>query len=178
MRMEASDEDLALAAAGGDRAAFAALVERAYDRVFRLTFRLTGNRAEAEDLTQDICVALPGKLRGFRGEAKFSTWLYRVAVNAVHDARRKAASRARAGDGWGDVERARQADAAEAVEARVWLNAAMTGLGDDLRDTVVLVLEGLSHAEAGAALGISEGTVSWRMAEVKKRLREAEEMEP
>ena len=53
MRMTTTDEALATAAAGGDRDAFATLIERRYDDLFRLTFRLTGRRAEAEDLTQD-----------------------------------------------------------------------------------------------------------------------------
>ena len=57
--MDTSDETLATAAAGGDRGAFAALVERHYDRIFGLAYRLTGLRAEAQDLAQDICAALP-----------------------------------------------------------------------------------------------------------------------
>ena len=68
MLMDTPDETLARAAADGDRAAFATLLGRHYDRVFALAFRLTGQRAEAEDLAQDICVALPAKLRGWRAE--------------------------------------------------------------------------------------------------------------
>lgn len=177
MRMDASDEDLALAAAGGDRAAFSVLVERVYDRVFGLCFRLTGSRADAEDLTQDICAALPGKLDSFRGQSRLTTWLYRVTVNAVHDWRRRVATHARHADGWGDVERARRADAQEAAEAQDWLMQAMRALGPDLRDTVVLVIEGLSHAEVAEALDVSEGTVSWRMSDAKRRLREVKEAE-
>ena len=64
MLMNTSANNLALAAAEGDAAAFSALLERHYDRLFRLCFRLTGTKAEAEDLTQDICAALPAKLRG------------------------------------------------------------------------------------------------------------------
>ncbi len=65
MRMITCDEDLARAAAGGDRDAFAALLARHYDALFRFCFRLTGGRAQAEDLTQDICLALPAKLALF-----------------------------------------------------------------------------------------------------------------
>ena len=95
MRMDTSDETLAQGAANGDAAAFSALLSRHYDGLFRLAFRLTGARAEAEDLTQDICAALPVKLAGYRAEARFTTWLWRVAVNAAHDRRRKAQTRAR-----------------------------------------------------------------------------------
>ena len=113
MLMNTPDETLALAAARGDRDAFAVLLGRHYDRLHGLCWRLTGDRAEAEDLTQDICAALPAKLRGWRGEARFGTWLYRVAVNAAHDRRRRAASHARAASGWGDWEVNRQAGLAE-----------------------------------------------------------------
>jgi RNA polymerase sigma-70 factor (ECF subfamily) len=171
MRMDVSEAELARAAGQGDRAAFAALLARVYDRLFAFCFRLTGSRAEAEDLTQDICAALPGKLAGFRGEAKFATWLYRVAVNAAHDRRRRQASHARAAEGWGDVELARRAEAAEAADATDWLITAMRALPEDLRDTLALVLDEMTHAEAGRILGVSEGTISWRVSEARKRLK-------
>ncbi|MDT8857130.1 RNA polymerase sigma factor [Paracoccaceae bacterium Fryx2] len=170
--MDTPDATLASAAAGGDRAAFGALLARHYDRVFGLCWRLTGSRAEAQDLAQDICAALPAKLRGWRAEARFTTWLYRVTVNAAHDLRRRQAVRARAASGWGDWEIARQEEMAEAAAAQDWLATAMTRLPPELRDTVALVLgEDMTQAEAAQVLGLSEGTIAWRMSEVKKRLR-------
>jgi RNA polymerase sigma-70 factor, ECF subfamily len=172
MLMDTPDETLASAAAGGDRTAFGVLLSRHYDRIFGLTYRLTGNRAEAEDLTQDICAALPSKLRNWRGEARFTTWLYRVVVNAAHDLRRRQATRSRAAIGWGDWELARQDEIATEAEAHDWLAEAMTRLSPELRDTVALVLgEEMTQAETGQVLGVSEGTIAWRMSEVKKRLR-------
>ena len=181
MLMETPDETLAAAAANGDRDAFAALLARHYDRIFSLSYRLLGSRAEAQDLTQDICAALPSKLRNWRGEARFSTWLYRVTVNATHDRRRRHASHSRAAAGWGDWEIARQ-DAIETDRAaKDWLTQTMTQLPADLRDTAALILGcEMTQAEAGLILGISEGTVAWRMSELKKRLRAiaAEEAKP
>jgi RNA polymerase sigma-70 factor (ECF subfamily) len=171
MRMATSDEALALAAANGDGRAFALLLDRHYDRLFGLCFRLTGARAEAEDLTQDICAALPAKLAQYRAEAKVTTWLYRVAVNAAHDRRRRRASYVKATEGWGDWEVARVAEADEAKAGADWLQTAMRRLPDELRDTLALVLDEVSHAEAAEILGVSEGTVSWRMSEIRKRLR-------
>lgn len=172
MLMDTPDEMLATAAAQGDRAAFATLVGRHYGRIHGLAWRLTGVKAEAEDLAQDICAALPAKLRNWRGEARFTTWLYRVVVNAAHDLRRRQATRARAAEGWGDWELARRDEAATQAEAADWLTTAMQRLSSELRDTVALVLgEDLTQAEAGAILGVSEGTIAWRMSEVKKRLR-------
>lgn len=177
MRMKTDDRSLGLAAAGGDASAFSSLLERHYDRIFGLAFRLTGQRAEAEDLTQDICAALPSKIKAYRGEAAFSTWLYRVVVNAAHDRRRRQATHSRAAQGWGDWEVNRQATNAEASEARDWLHSAMSSLTEPLRDTLALVLDDLNHAEVGTILGISEGTVSWRVSEAKKHLRAMKEKE-
>jgi RNA polymerase sigma-70 factor (ECF subfamily) len=172
MLMDTSDETLAQAAADGDRAAFGLLVTRHYDRIYGLAYRLTGLRAEARDLAQDICAALPVKLRHWRGEARFTTWLYRVVMNAVHDLRRRQATRDRAGAGWGDWEIARQDEIAVQAAAQDWLAQAMTRLSPELRDTVALVLgEEMTQGQAAAVLGVSEGTVAWRMSEVKKRLR-------
>lgn len=168
----APDDTLAIAAARGDRSAFAALLERHYDRIHALAWRLTGSRTEAQDLTQDICANLPAKLRGWRGEARFTTWLYRVTLNAAHDLRRRQTTRTRAATGWGDWELARQDQIAEDRAAQDWLADAMTRLPQELRDTLALtVTEELTQAEAAQVLGLSEGTIAWRMSEVKKRLR-------
>ena len=177
MRMMTSDEDLATAAASGDGAAFASLLERHYDRLFAFCFRLTGARAEAEDLTQDICAALPTKLASYQGRAKVTTWLYRVAVNAAHDRRRKRTTYAKASEGWGDWETNRTAGIRDTNEQLDWLTVAMNQLNDDLRDTLALVLDDMTHAQAAEVLGVTEGTVSWRISEAKEALRAIKEKE-
>ena len=175
MRMNTGDTELALAAAGGDADAFSLLLERSYDRLFGLCYRLTGSQFEAEDLCQDICAALPAKLSRFEGGSAFSTWLYRVAVNASHDRRRRAMTHAKAATGWGDWEVNRTEQNREQAEAQDWLMQAIGTLPDDLRDTVALVMDEMNHREVGEVLGISEGTVSWRMSEVKKHLKAMKE---
>ncbi len=178
MRMKTSDEALAQAAAGGDREAFGLLIRRHYDRIFRMGWRLTGTQADAEDLAHDIMAALPAKLRSYRGEAKFTTWLYRVTLNAATDSARKAQRYAKARDGWGEDTRARKAEEAEAAESYDWLMTAMRSLPDELRETVALTLgEDLTQKEAAAVMGLSEGTIAWRMSEVKKHLRALAEKE-
>ena len=172
MRMETTDEDLASAAASGDGAAFAALLDRHYNRLFAFCFRLTGTRTEAEDLTQDICAALPAKLQSYQRRAKLTTWLYRVAVNAAHDRRRRIATYTKATTGWGDWEINRSAAAEEDAVKQDWLTTAMGYLNDDLRDTLALVLDDMTHAQAADILGVSEGTISWRISEAKARLKE------
>ena len=175
--MTTTDNALAQAAAAGDSAAFASLLERHYDKLFAFCFRITGSRSEAEDLTQDICAALPAKLAGFDGRAAVTTWLYRVAVNAAHDRRRKRATYAKATTGWGDWEQARAAANLQADSQLAWLVGAMNALPDDLRDTVALVFDDMTHAQAADVLGVSEGTISWRMSQAKKTLRAIHEKE-
>ncbi|MEL7465566.1 MAG: RNA polymerase sigma factor [Pseudomonadota bacterium] len=169
MRTETSDEALAEAAGQGDRAAFATLLDRHYDRLFRLCWRLTGSEATAEDLAQDICLKLPRALRSFRREARFTTWLYRIALNAVRDDARKAVTRAKALEGLAREPVAPPDDGE--VKSR-WLNQAMSRLKPDLAETVALIVgEELTQAEAAEALGIAPGSVAWRMSEAKKALK-------
>lgn len=163
---------LAAAAVQGDADAFSLLLSRHYDRIYRVGWRVLGGREAAKDLAQDVCLALPAKLASYRADAKFSTWLYSVTMNAARDRLRRRATRAKANEGWGETTKLARAEAAEAASERDWLNEAMAALPEDLRETVALTLgEDLTHAEAAEALGISQGTVSWRMSEVKRRLR-------
>jgi len=179
MRMASNDETLALAAAEGDGPAFAILVERHYDRIHRTAWRLLGTRDAAEDAAQEVCAALPAKLRRYDGRAKFTTWLTSVVLNAARDQLRRAAARARVTEAWGEADRLRRAgDAARAREA-AWLAEAMSALPGSVRETVVLILgEEMTQAEAAAALGVAEGTVAWRMSEAKKTLRALARAEP
>lgn len=171
MRENVSDEELAIAAASGDGVAFSALLERHYDRIYRIAYRVVGTRAEAEDITQDVCMGLGAKLAGFRGSARLTTWLHRVVINAARDHLRKRATHSRAAGGWGEVEVMRRAEADEGAKAQDWLHTAMTALSPSLRETVALILgEDCTQADAADALGVSEGTIAWRMAEVKKAL--------
>lgn len=173
MDVTTTDNDLALLAAKGDGDAFGALLERHYDRVFRIAYRFCGRREDAEDVAQDVCMSLPAKLKSFRGDAGFTTWLYRVVVNRVRDVQRKQMTSRRVHNDYGEVEELRRGEAQEAAKEMEWLNEAMNHLSDDLRETAVLVVgEGLTHAEAGQIMGIKESTVSWRMHELKKQLRE------
>lgn len=180
MRMESSDEMLVAMAAKGDREAYRRLLLRHYDSIYRIGFRVLGAREDAEDLAQDICAALPKKLAGFKGHAKFTTWLHQIVINAARDLIRRKQSVRRKASGWGDVEVLRRDEAAQTQSELDWLGSAMTAMPQDLRETVALVLgEDMTHREAAEVLDLSEGTISWRMSEVKKILREmarAEEM--
>lgn len=178
MRMNTDDNELAARAAGGDPVAFQSLLERHYDTIFRVAYRFTGLRQDAEDLTQDICASLPARLRSFRGEARFTSWLYRVVVNAAQDMRRKQANAGRLNAVYGEISELERDQEAETAREIAWLYETLEQLGDDLRQTAILVVaEGLSHAEAAAVLNLKESTVSWRMHELRKRLKAQVEQE-
>jgi len=173
MRMETSNEKLAELAADGDGGAFRSLLQRHYATIFRVGFRVLGNREDAEDLAQDICAALPKKLASFKGHARFTTWLHQIVINGARDVIRRKQSARRKASGWGETEVLRRDEAAETKAELDWLSNAMTTMPQDLRETVALVLgEDMTHRQAAEVLDLSEGTISWRMSEVKKILRE------
>lgn len=164
-----ADESLVAAAAAGDRPAFEALLRRHYDRVHGLAWQLTGSRADADDIAQDVCCTLVEKIGSFRGEAKFTTWLTGITFNACRDFRRRRRSFG------GMVDRlsvlAGIAEAPRDPYDAVWVKSAVARLKPALRDTVVLVAgQQLTHAEAAVVLGVSENTVSWRMHEARRIL--------
>lgn len=170
---EASDRELAARAAAGDAAAFGTLLERHYDRIYRLAWRLVGSRADAEDVAQEVCVKLATAIRGWRGEAEPTSWLYRIAWNAATDMLRSR-RRTRSTD---PSELASLVDAPIAVtpEDRVEgqeLWQAVRALPPQQRDAVLLVYgEDMSHGEAAVVMGCSEKTVSWHLHAARKRLK-------
>lgn len=167
------DPDAALVASAlaGDRAAFAELLDRHYDRIHGLAWQLTGSRTDAEDIAQDVCCTLVEKIGGFRGEAKFGTWLCGIVYNACRDHHR----RKRSFRGFTDrlavmTGLARGPDGRDLHDA-MWIQSAIARLKPAYRDAVALVAgQQLSHAEAAEILGIAEATVSWRMHEVRRML--------
>lgn len=172
MRMMTDDNSLAKRAAAGDEAAFQLLLERHYDLLLRVAYRILGNIEDAEDVAHEICVALVKKLKSFKGESKFTTWLYRVAVNAARDFIRRRSSIRDLQETYTQVNALIQAGDAERKEQTRWIYETLAKLDESLRETAVLVLaEGLNHAEAGEVLGVKESTISWRMHEMRKQLK-------
>ena len=166
------DEQLASRAAKGDAAAFGVLLQRHYDRVFRVVYSLLYNQAEAEDVTQEIWAALPAKLRHWRGEAKLTSWLHRIALNAAKDSLRRTASQARMGAAYAEVQDLLRGQETEAQNQLSWLQSALETLSEDLRSTAALTLgEQMNFAQAAKVLGVAEGTVAWRMSEIRRKLK-------
>ncbi len=170
--MEAPDMVLVGQAKAGDRAAFAMLVARHYDFIFRVAWRWSGRRPDAEDIAQEVCVRLGRAIRSFRGDGAFSTWLYALTLNAARDYSRKAVREGAkiAAYGVHALTDAPAESASDDAAEALW--AAVRKLPDKQRDAVLLVYgEGLSHAAAADVMAVAEPTVSWHIHEAKKRLK-------
>jgi RNA polymerase sigma-70 factor (ECF subfamily) len=168
------ERSLIARAATGDREAARVLYDTHAPRVHRLAYRLCGDPDLAADLTQDVFVQVFRQLGTFRGESSFTTWLHRVAVTTSLNSMRKVRRL-----------RDREADLDEAStfafeggsgevdhDVREALAAAIESLPDSLRVALVMhAIEGYTHTEIGAALGIAEGTSKKRVFDARARLR-------
>jgi RNA polymerase sigma-70 factor (ECF subfamily) len=166
------------AARRGDRGAFDELVRRTHRDTLRLALRLTADPEDARDVVQDAYLRAYKGIRRFRGDAQFSTWLYRITANcASSHAGRGARHRHDELDGEAAVVDARpESDPAVVAEAgalRRDLDAAIAELPDRLRAVVVLRdVYDLPHEAIAAELGISESAAKVRLHRARLRLRE------
>jgi RNA polymerase sigma-70 factor (ECF subfamily) len=166
------DSELAAAAVRGDREAFRRLIERHYDAIHRIACRYLGSAADADDIAQDVCVALATRLGQFRNRSRFSTWLASIVINQCRDFLRRRKASQGLMEKYGVLRAAEEADDSDSRRRTAWLHEALQSLEPRVRETVLLVIaEDLSHAEAAQILGCAESTVSWRLHLARKRLR-------
>ena len=167
-----------------DERAFRELVETHRDRVFNITYRMLGHRAEAEDVAQEVFITVFKTIDSFREESKFSTWLYRVTVNHCKNrikylARRHDRDRdeldetSHETNGAAGPPRHAQPDRAlEGAQLEVLLQEAIAHLDDDQRVVVVLRdVEDLSIEEICEITGLPDGTVKSRLHRARLVLR-------
>lgn len=159
-------------ARSGDSQAFGTLLAQHYDLIFRAAFRWCGNRSDAEDIAQDVCVKLGSAIAGFDGRSAFSSWVYRITINAVRDVQRARQRRGRHATAYAEITPGEHAPDQEASATNRQLWEAVRRLPEQQRDAVLLVYaEELSHAEAADIMGIKEATVSFHVFEARKTLR-------
>jgi RNA polymerase sigma factor (sigma-70 family) len=160
-------------AQGGDVASFAELLDLHYDTIYRFAWKWCGHRANAEDITQQSCVKLAASLAQFRFQAAFTSWLYRLVIGCAQD--------------WQRAQQRHDHDAMPAnepagddarAEDSIYLAQVLEQLeeiGAGMKETALLVHgEGLSHAEAGEVLGVTESTISWRIHAIRKHMSKRE----
>jgi RNA polymerase sigma-70 factor, ECF subfamily len=163
------DEPLVRRAQRGDRFAFEQLVERHQTRLFTLAARVLGSRADADDAVQEALLRAWLGLPKFRGGARFSTWLYRIVLNAAHDQRLKRRDPLAAELPDPADPRDRFAESELSGE----LQQALDGLEETFRVAVVLAdVLGCSYAEIAELTGVPEGTVKSRIFRGRTELAE------
>ena len=160
----------------GDADAFAFLVETYETSVYRLALRMCGNAHDAEEVAQEAFVAAWKGLPAFRGESKFSSWLYQLTTNAAIDFLRRE-KRHRAAVPMEDEPEPATPDtpqqAVEESEVRQALQQALDTLTPEHREIFLLrQMRRLSYEEIGRLLGLESGTVKSRLSRAKKQLRE------
>ena len=156
----------------GDADAFHLLYREHVGRVYALCLRMAGNVAEAEEYTQEVFVRAWERLGTFRGESAFSTWLHRLAVNEVLQARRSS-TRREARVLPTDSETMAQHAAPTAHAPMPELEQAIQGLPDGAREVFVLFeIEGYQHQEIAEMTGIAEGTSKAQLHRARRLLRE------
>ncbi len=182
---ELSDADLVALVQGGDTTAFRGLVERFQGRIYAHIYGMIRNREEARDLTQESFVKAFRNIGGFRREAKFTTWLYRIASNVTIDHIRKQRrmrttefderiGHADQGDEVWEPDHLKRSPGRDLQRQRLYgrIMAAMQKLPDDQRQVVLLrEIEGFSYREIAETMGIPEGTVMSRLFYARKKLQ-------
>lgn len=161
--IDRGDDELVTVAQAGDRSALEELLRRHHDRLYALCRRLTGNDADAADATQETLLAIVRGLRGFTGDSRFTTWSYRIAVNASLDELRRRRRRPEPRSDYADP--AAAVSPVDNADRRLDIDAALLQLPAEYRAAVVLRdLCGLDYAEIASSLDIPIGTVRSRIA--------------
>lgn len=168
----------------GDNLAFEALMEKHMGIIYNIALRMTANQDDAEDMTQEIMIKIFRSLGSFKGNSKFSTWIYRVAVNTCLDELKKKKNKKHLSldaeisgdDGENQIEIKDDSPSpeklAEQNELRDMVAAAVKLLSDEHRAVIVLRdIRGMSYSEIAEILGCSDGTVKSRISRARAQLK-------
>ena len=159
----------------GDEAAFESLVRRHEDRIFALALRITGDRQDALEATQETFVSLFRRAASFKGEAEVGTWLYRIGINAARDVLRRRRRAPLADEPPEEaVEDLRpRARVEETTIRRLEIARALERIPPDYREAVVMHdLGGIPYEEIAGLTGVALGTVKSRISRGRRLLAE------
>lgn len=167
-----TDEQLLRAHAAGDQHAFTDLINRHIDYLWSVALRTSRNPEDAADGLQDALLAAHRTAADFRSDAKVTSWLHRIVVNACLDRiRRNNSRRTIPLPEWDDLSIADPTDEISSIDLSVSIGRALHVLPEGQRQAIVAVdIEGYSVAEAATLLGVAEGTIKSRCARGRLRL--------
>lgn len=171
-----NDNTLIKRCQNGDKAAFEALLNHHYDSIYRFAYRWCGDQHNAQDIAQLASMKLARSIGLFEFKSSFISWLYRLVINCAKDfykSPNQYNQREQSNDEFNETLSVSVVDTnAQRLYAQQILEYINT-LKDDLRDTLILVYgQGLSHNQAATHLSIKESTVSWRIHEARKQLKQ------
>ncbi len=169
--VEASDLELVERTLEGEHHAFEVLVRRWERPIFSLAYRLSGSDEEARDVCQETFLAAFRHLNSFRGEAKFSSWLYRIALNAWHSRQRRQPVESLSLEEQAETRGFDPPDTSNALDERLLrderaqlVRRALAALPAEMRQVIVMKeYEGLKFHEIADVLGIPVSTVKTRL---------------
>ena len=167
------DADLVSLAQAGQVEAFERLYRENVGRVHAVCLRMTRDPAQAEDLTQEAFIRAWRKLKSFRGDSAFSTWMHRLTVNLVLTHLRSEGRRTSRVTVTDDLESVDKTGVRPATRERIDLEAAIAQLPPGARQVFVLYeIEGYRHDEIAAMMGIASGTTKAQLHRARRMLRE------
>jgi len=171
-----NDNDLIKRCQNGDKAAFETLLNHNYDSIYRFAFRWCGDQYNAQDITQQVCIKLAQSICQFQFKSSFTSWLYRIVINTAKDFYKSPKQFNQREEQSDFIEQqpdhSGNNNNAQRLYAQQILEHINT-LEDNLKDALILVYgQGLSHNQAAKQLQIKESTVSWRIHEARKLLKQ------
>lgn len=168
-----SDMELVERAMGGDERSFENLIQKHYLTVYQLSFKWCRVKEDAEEITQEVFIKLGRKLNTFNRRSSFRTWLYRIVINTASDYSRKiSTSRSYESAFAEEQSREKNGEIHSNPIGTQEVYKAIDMLPEKQKAALMLVAaEGMNHKEASMALNCSETTVSWRIHQARKALR-------
>ena len=171
--MNHSDTQLVDLSLDGNELAFENLVERHYSSVYGLSYRWCRIKEDAEEITQEVFIKIARRLGTFNRKSSFKTWLYRIAINTAKDFSRKNAARRSYENAFANDQAGKNSNTPlEALQTREIYNAVDRLPAKQKAALMLVIAEGMSHKEAAAVLKCSEATISWRIHQARKKIKQ------
>ncbi len=165
-----SEINLVQKARSGDRHAFDELLSLHYDSAYAFAFKFCLNRQDAEDITQEALIKAARHIFSFDGKAKFTTWLFRIVINTAKDHIKKEQTKRKYEHDFAAMQELEGQGSDNTLDR---LSLLLKKLPVKQLEAVTLVYgEGMNHKEAAAIIGCAETTISWRIFQAKRHLKE------
>jgi len=168
-----TDDTLIKRCLAGDSEAFETLLNRYYDTIYRFAYRWCQDQNNAQDITQLVCMKLAKALRQFRFKSSFSSWLYPIVINCAKDFYKSPKQHNTREERTLDDYQGETDDTASRTLYAQQIMQHIDTLQDELKEALLLVYgSGLNHRQAADKLQVKESTVSWRIHEARKILKQ------